>query len=177
VAAQARFGVRLREAVMSMSEFRVRRARSEESDAVAALHRLSRESAMPFMRGLHTVEEDRAFFRDRVFTECEVWVAEHGNTLVGMCAFRPGWLDHLYVHPAHHGSGIGTTLLRKALAANDVLYLWVFQSNEKATRFYERHGFTLLRTTDGSHNEERHPDALYARYCHLLSARKETKDS
>jgi ribosomal protein S18 acetylase RimI-like enzyme len=144
-----------------MDELRLRRARDDESDAVAALHRLSREHAMPFMRGLHTVEEDRAFFGERVFRDCVVWVAERNGEILGMCAFRDGWLDHLYVHPAHHGNGIGTGLLRKALDANELLQLWVFQSNEKAIRFYERRGFTLVRTTDGSGNEERHPDALY----------------
>jgi ribosomal protein S18 acetylase RimI-like enzyme len=144
-----------------MDDIRLRRARDDESDAVASLHRLSREAAMPFMRGLHTVEEDRAFFRERVFTECEVWVAERDGALVGMCAFRPGWLDHLYVHPAHQGTGIGTALLRKALESNDALQLWVFQSNENAIRFYERRGFRREKVTDGSHNEERRPDALY----------------
>ncbi len=39
--------------------------------------------------------------------------------------------------------------------------LWVFQKNEGARRFYERHGFRLVELTDGSRNEEREPDALY----------------
>ena len=40
--------------------------------------------------------------------------------------------------------------------------LWVFQQNANARRFYERRGFVLVRETDGSGNEERTPDALYA---------------
>ena len=40
--------------------------------------------------------------------------------------------------------------------------LWVFQQNATARRFYERRGFVLVRETDGSDNEERTPDALYA---------------
>ena len=151
----------LREIDDVMDEFRLRRARGDESDAVAALHQVSREHAMPFMRGLHTVEEDRAFFRDRVFRECQVWVAERNGDIIGMCAFRPGWLDHLYVHPAHQRGGVGSALLRKAIDENEALQLWVFQTNEKAIRFYERHGFTLARVTDGLENEERQPDALY----------------
>ncbi len=156
-----------------MDDIRLRRARVDESDAVAALHRLSREAAMPFMRGLHTVEEDRAFFRERVFPACKVWVAERDGVLVGMCALRPGWLDHLYVHPAHHGRGIGTALLRKALESNDTLQLWVFQSNVNAIRFYERHYFELVRKTDGRHNEERQPDALY-RFRHRADSGKKS---
>ena len=42
------------------------------------------------------------------------------------------------------------------------LELWVFQKNDGARRFYERHGFRLVRLTDGADNMEREPDALYA---------------
>ena len=38
--------------------------------------------------------------------------------------------------------------------------LWVFQQNEGARRFYERHGCTLVLETDGADNEEHLPDAL-----------------
>ena len=79
---------------------------------------------------------------------------------VGMCAFRDGWVDHLYVHPAHHRSGIGAALLHKAKDANEQLQLWAFQRNENALRFYASQGFRLVKTTDGRGNEEREPDAL-----------------
>ncbi len=39
--------------------------------------------------------------------------------------------------------------------------LWVFQTNTGAIRFYERHGFELVKLTDGAENMEREPDALY----------------
>ena len=38
------------------------------------------------------------------------------------------------------------------------LALWTFQSNTRAQEFYRRHGFTEVRRTDGSANEERVPD-------------------
>ena len=41
------------------------------------------------------------------------------------------------------------------------LVLWTFQRNANARRFYEAHGFALVRETDGSDNEEKEPDALY----------------
>jgi GNAT superfamily N-acetyltransferase len=138
----------------------LRRARNDESDAVAALFRLSREAALPYLPDLHTPEEDRTFFRERLFRTCEVWVAEHGASLAGFCAFREGWVDQLYVHPAHQRTGIGSALLRKAMDANRTLRLWTFQRNGNARRFYEAHAFTCVRTTGGD-NEEREPDALY----------------
>jgi putative acetyltransferase len=143
-----------------MRDIVLRRARDDESDAVAALFRLSLQTGLPFLAERHTAEEDRAFFRDRVFAACEVWVAERDGRLVGLCAFREGWVDHLYVHPAHHRNGIGAVLLRKAKDANERLQLWAFQRNENALRFYESQGFRLVKKTDGRDNEEREPDAL-----------------
>ncbi len=143
-----------------MRDIEVRRARDDESAAVAALFRLSKETAMPYLPDLHSPEEDVAFFRDRVFLACEVWVAEHGGALAGFCAFRARWVDQLYVDPAHHRRGIGAALLRKAKDANDELQLWAFQRNENALRFYESQGFSIAERTDGRDNEEREPDML-----------------
>ncbi|MDP9464580.1 MAG: GNAT family N-acetyltransferase, partial [Actinomycetota bacterium] len=42
------------------------------------------------------------------------------------------------------------------------LQLWTFESNDRARRFYERHGFTAVEFTDGAGNEERWPDVRYA---------------
>ena len=41
------------------------------------------------------------------------------------------------------------------------LSLWTFQVNGAARRFYERHGFTEVERTDGSHNDEHEPDVRY----------------
>ena len=144
-----------------MRDIVLRRARDDESDAVAAVFRVSLRTAMWFLQDRHTADEDRAFFRDHVFVTCEVWIAERDGELVGLCAFREGWVDHLYVHPAHQRRGIGVALLRKAKDANERLQLWAFQRNENARRFYESQGFGLEKTTDGRDNEEHEPDALY----------------
>jgi GNAT superfamily N-acetyltransferase len=71
-------------------------------------------------------------------------------------------LEHLYVRPADQGKGVGGTLLARAKEQRPHgLRLWVFQRNEGARRFYERHGFALACVTDGTANAEREPDALY----------------
>nr|WP_283949779.1 GNAT family N-acetyltransferase [Limobrevibacterium gyesilva] len=112
------------------------------------------------MPDLHTPEEDLWFFRERVFRDCAVWVSE-ANGIDGFCAFRAGWVDHLYVHPDRHAQGLGSALLGQAMTAHRQLKLWVFQKNLRAIRFYEAHGFRLVRKTDGEDNEEHEPDALY----------------
>jgi len=65
------------------------------------------------------------------------------------------------VAPAAQGRGLGARLLGLAQARAASLELQVFQRNQPARAFYERHGFRLVGTTDGAGNEEREPDARY----------------
>lgn len=91
----------------------------------------------------------------------EIWIAEQGQ-IVGFLGLRGDEVSHLYVDPARQGQGIGTVLLDHAKKLRpERLELWVFQKNEGARRFYERHGFELARLTDGAGNMEKEPDALY----------------
>nr|WP_245003435.1 GNAT family N-acetyltransferase [Bradyrhizobium liaoningense] len=129
--------------------------------AVAQIHRIAFDQAMPWLAGLHTPEEDRWFYCERVFPTCQVWGRFDGGELSGIIAFSDGWVEQLYVRPAAHGLGIGTELLNVAKSACDRLELWTFQRNAPARRFYEARGFRLVEQTDGTRNEEREPDARY----------------
>lgn len=129
--------------------------------AAAQVHRLAFDQAMPWLVGLHTPDQDRWFYRERVFPTCHVWGHFDGVVLGGIIAFRDGWIEQLYVRPDLHGRGIGTELLNVAKGANERLELWTFQRNAPARRFYEARGFTLAEQTDGARNEEKEPDARY----------------
>ena len=135
----------------------IRRAQDCDVEAVARLLRTVQQTCLPYLPDLHTPEEDLAFFRKRVFAECEVWVA---GGIDGFIAFRPGWVDHLYVRPECHGQGIGKTLLAVAMNSRTPLRLWVFQRNTSAIGFYQARGFREIERTDGGRNEEREPDML-----------------
>ena len=130
-------------------------------NAIAALFRRSFGTLM-FLPTLHTPEEDRDFFRG-VVADREVWVWEEAGVVLGFAALTDDELTHLYVEPDAHGRGIGGALMDRAKERRPGGFrLWVFQQNANARRFYERRGFVLVRETDGSRNEERTPDALYA---------------
>ena len=49
----------------------------------------------------------------------------------------------LFVEPVLQGQSIGSELLKYAIDEFDVNYLWALEKNEKAIRFYERHGFHI----------------------------------
>lgn len=139
----------------------LRRLTLADMAAAAAVHRASFDHVLPKLAGLHTPDEDRAFYRTQVFPACQVWGAEKQSKLVGIIAFREGWIDQLYVLPDAQGRGVGSDLLELAQAAFQRLDLWTFQCNARARRFYELNGFIALRETDGAGNEEKEPDLLY----------------
>jgi GNAT superfamily N-acetyltransferase len=143
----------------------LRRLELADMEAAARVLRTAFDHALPWLAGLHTPEEDRWFFRERVFRTCEVWGAFDGAELTGVLAFREGWIDQLYVLPETWGRGVGTGLLQVAKNScnnsSESLQLWTFQRNARARRFYEARHFLLVEETDGAGNEAKEPDALY----------------
>jgi putative acetyltransferase len=139
----------------------VRKLSLEEAVQAARIHRQSFDDRLPWLAGLHTPQEDLAYFRDQVFLECLVHGAEEAGHLVGFIAFANDWIHQLYVLPNAQGKGAGSKLLAAAQAGADHLQLWTFQKNAGARAFYEAKGFYVVRFTDGSENEEKEPDVLY----------------
>jgi GNAT superfamily N-acetyltransferase len=138
----------------------IRRAAAADTAAVARLFRRS-FGTLTFLPTLHTPEEDLAFF-ERVVREQEVWVADEEGVVVGFSALDGEMLSHLYVDPDAHRRGVGSALLEHAKAVRPGGFaFWVFERNDGARRFYERHRCRAIRFTDGAGNEEREPDALY----------------
>jgi len=132
-----------------------------ETDAAAAIHRRGMATIACFDLDRHTPEEDRAYYRDDVFPDCEILGAFVNRVLLGHVAWRPGWIEHFYVDPSRQSAGIGTRLLAGVQAQQDDIQLWTFQANSGARRFYERHGFVAEQFTDGADNEEHEPDVRY----------------
>jgi GNAT superfamily N-acetyltransferase len=138
----------------------IRRGWPEDVNGIAELYERS-FATLTFLPALHTLDEHRRWF-DRVVAEQEVWVCEQEGAIVGFAALDEAMLNYLYVEPALLGRGIGGRLLEQAKAHRATGFtFWVFQRNARARVFYERRGCRLVRLTDGEHNEEKSPDALY----------------
>ena len=145
----------------------LRRLAFGDMDLAAIIHRVSFDQALPTLAGLHTPDEDRWFYRERMFPTCQLWGAFEATAMLGVIAFRDGWIDQLYVLPSAQRRGVGSKLLRVAQREFDQLHLWTFQRNIIARRFYEARGFVLVKETAGARNEEKEPDALY-RWVHRV---------
>jgi GNAT superfamily N-acetyltransferase len=138
-----------------------------DADATATMYLAARRAMLPDLREPHTEAQTRAWMRDTVFTHYSVRLAEAEGDIVGFSARDGAWLMQLYVKPGWTGRGIGSSLLREALAdaafATPVLRLYTFARNAGTRRFYERHGFVAVAFGDGSANQEGEPDVRYER--------------
>jgi hypothetical protein len=84
-------------------EFTQRMATPTDIPEIARLFRTSLWQAMPFLPDLHTPAEDRQYFA-KILRKDHIAVAEQNGKIIGFCAFRDGWIDHLYVLPESQGS-------------------------------------------------------------------------
>ena len=144
-----------------------------DMDAAALVHRAALLGAMPMFERFHTPEEDRRYFREIVFPNCEVWGAFDESVLIGIIAFRLNWVDQLYVVPGIQRRGVGTALLGIAGSAFSELYAWTFQRNTIARNFYESRGFTKIKETDGQTKNENRTFSIFGPRGAMLDANSE----
>lgn len=97
------------------------------------------------IRDPHPLEGQLAYLHEKVVPNHRVRLAWQGDTLVGFLAANHESVAQLHVRLGYHRQGIGSYLL--SLAKRDSagsLWLFTFQQNLVARRFYERHGFTAI---------------------------------
>ena len=81
-----------------------------------------------------------------------IWVYDD-EFVKGMVHVEGNQVAELYVEPFFTGQGIGGKLIDFAVERMHCNFLWVLKKNEKAIRFYQRHGFVLTgekRYQDGT---------------------------
>ena len=116
--------------------------------------------------GIHTAEEDRAWFAARLRDgDHEVWVAEDADgLLLGYALLTATWLDHLFVEPGAPGRGRRRRAAGRGqgAATRRLLPVGLRVQRRPPARFYARRGLVELERTDGSGNEEQAPDVRMA---------------
>jgi len=156
--------------------FTFQQATSKDSEAIAQLHTKSWRNSY---KGIlsddyldnHALQDRQAIWQKRFEVEnpnqCVV-LAKEGESLAGfVCLFANyheqfgAYLDNLHVHPAYQSKGLGKKLMQQAVTwlleqgNNKTMYLWVFEANQDACRFYEslegiNHEVSLELMPDGN---------------------------
>ncbi|MER5753626.1 GNAT family N-acetyltransferase [Streptomyces sp. NPDC002088] len=138
----------------------IRFAAEADAAVIARIHMTSRSASMPYLPAQkRNHEQVTRWVRDVLLKQCRTWVAVRDAEITGYAALDGDMLEHLYLHPDVRRQGIGTLLLNEVRRHSpDGVSLHVFQQNNDARAFYERHGFTVLDTSDGDRNMENLPD-------------------
>ncbi|MFJ7668318.1 GNAT family N-acetyltransferase [Lysinibacillus sp. NPDC097195] len=133
--------------------------RPELAKQTVAMWRESKEQAIG-QQEKHSFDNHVYFLNHLLPEQYQIYVAIIDETVVGMIAYNDREISQLYIHLNYQGLGIGQTLLNRAKTqSSGKLTLYTFEVNEKAQRFYEKHGFKVIGR--GHENEENLPDILY----------------
>jgi ribosomal protein S18 acetylase RimI-like enzyme len=109
------------------------------------------------------------------------FIAERDNTVIGYIKISetvpPKEIIHLntleisriYAVQAVHGKGVGASLLKKAVEIaikknKDVIWLGVWQKNDKAFRFYKKNGFVIVGSQQFALGTDVQDDWIMAKY-------------
>ena len=137
----------------------IRPALEGDLPAIASLHSASWRDAysgfLPadYLAGQAQLDLQAYWEQQEIHPQDVVLVADTTDGPVGFVAVwcRPSpFLDNLHVSPSMRCRGIGAALMRAAAGqlialGHSTAYLWVFESNEAAIRFYERLGAAKAR--------------------------------
>lgn len=138
----------------------MRSARSQDMAVCAAIVNdwIDQTGWMP---RVHSREDVVKHYEDDEKMKRNTIVAVDGARVRGFVTLtRDGFINALYVEAASRNQGIGGLLLQRVKRElSPQVNLYVFQANDKAQRFFARHGFVEINRTTGD-NEEDLPDTL-----------------
>ena len=119
--------------------------RPEHADELVPMWRTSFERAVGIVDP-HPIEAQSRYLIAEVVPNNDVRVVLADGRIVGFIAANRESIAQLYLHTEFQGRGLGTHLLEWAKGRSDgSLWLYTFESNTGAQRFYEAHGFVVTQ--------------------------------
>ena len=120
-----------------------------------------------FYFGELQVSKQMELYKNKLDT---IWVYDDG-VVKGFIQVEGQEVKKLFVEPVLQGNSIGSTLLEYAMTQLRVVFLWALEKNERAIKFYKRHGFKL--TGEKKLEEDTTEYLVRMDFCKVLEQRKQ----
>ncbi|WP_430786768.1 GNAT family N-acetyltransferase [Virgibacillus flavescens] len=144
---------------MTEHKFKIVAYHPKYADQTVKMWRDSKEQAIG-QKEIHSFENHVHFLNTILPEQFQIDLAVIEDKVVAIVAYNESEISQLYVHTDYQAIGIGQALLNKVKEhSKGRLTLYTFEVNEKAQRFYEKHGFEIIGR--GTENEENLPDIEY----------------
>lgn len=132
--------------------------KKEQAKELVTLWRESKEQALG-QKEKHSFDDHVNFLLNVLSKTCDIDLCMENDNILAFVAYDEEWIQQLYVSIHAQGQGLGSMLLNHVMEKRDHLKLYTFDSNHKAKRFYEKHGF--IGQLGSYDNEEGLLDILY----------------
>lgn len=83
-----------------------------------------------------------------------IYVCEPDTDIVGFIGLQDNYIAGIFVYSKVQSRGIGKQLLDYAKERHNKLILQVYQKNNRAIEFYQREGFTTIKTQIDTNTNE-----------------------
>ena len=120
-----------------------------------------------FYFGELQVSKQMELYKNKLDT---IWVYDDG-VVKGFIQVEGQEVKKLFVEHVLQGNSIGSTLLEYAMTQLRVVFLWALEKNERAIKFYKRHGFKL--TGEKKLEEDTTEYLVRMDFCKVLEQRKQ----
>ena len=124
----------------------IRQMTSQDIDRVGGIWLEASIQAHDFVSADFWRSNHRTMTEDLLPT-AEGYVHVAGERIDGFITVDGDFIHGLFVEPESQRHGIGAALLSYLKESHQTLLLHVYQQNPDATRFYEFHGFGIIRET------------------------------
>ncbi len=101
--------------------------------------------AHPFLNSEFTQLVKKAM-KETYLPNSETWVYVESNEVIGFISMMENEIGGLFVTPKHHSKGIGTSLVNHVNQLHEELEVEVFEQNKIGKPFYEKYGFTTMKS-------------------------------
>ena len=134
-------GIDMPHILFCVKKDRIERMKPCQLDTCMALWQHGNQQAHAFISEAYW-KEAAASVREQLL-ESEIWVALEGETVRGFVGLQRDYIAGIFVDSSHQGKGVGSRLLTFCQHRHHTLSLEVYEKNERAIRFYRRHGFQI----------------------------------